>query len=144
MLMDQNFRREVTQDVLMEYRRLQHCFPFLGRFRAFEVVSILGLNVIVIFLIVTRTDWSQGEVEAAFFVVAAPADYGQIHQRFLLPALLQLYNYGVTTREGCNEKKTWSNIVHREVLVQIRFPDYFLNRFREYLNRERDAFIVRD
>ena len=72
------------------------------------------------------------------------ADNGQIHQRFLLPALLQFYNHRVTTREGSHEKKTWSNIVYREVLMQISFPDYFLNRLREYLNRERDAFIVRD
>lgn len=116
---------------LTDYRglRARHFIPFIPSIIYAILLQIVSVLVYAIFLsIFERRSRALREHPAVLN----------------LPSLLQLYHHGVTTREAGHKQQTRSNVVHREVLMLVCLPDYLLNRLREYLNRERDAFIVRD
>lgn len=143
-LADQDFGGEVAEDVLLVHGHLQLGIPFLDGLEEFCVVECFLADVALILFIVFLPDGRQCEIEAAGLVGASAADDGQVQQRLLFPAGLHLDDGGVAAGEGGDKKEAGRDVVDGKVLVEVGFPDDFLDLFRQHLNGERDGFVVRD
>ena len=132
------------KDVLLVHGHLQLGIAFLEGFEEFCVVEGFLANIALIFLVVFLPDGRQGEIEAAGLVGASATDDGQVQQGLFFPAGLHLDDGGVAAGEGCYEEEAGRDVVDGKVLVEVGFPDDFLDLFRQDLNGERDAFVVRD
>ena len=144
MLADQDFGGEVAEDVLLIHGHLQLGIPFLQWFEEFCVVEGFLANIAFILLVVFLPDGRQGEVKAAGLVGASAADDGQVQQGLFFPAGLHLDDGSVTAGKGGYEEEAGRDVVDGKVLVEVGFPDDFLDFLGQDLNGERDAFIVRN
>ena len=143
-LADQDFGGEIAEDVLLVHGHLQLGIAFLEGFEEFCIVEGFLANIALIFLVVFLPDGRQGEIEAAGLVGAPAADDGQVQQGLFFPAGLHLDDGGVAAGEGGYEEEAGRDVVDGKVLVEVGFPDDFLDFLGQHLNGERDAFVVRD
>ena len=144
MLADKDFGGEVAEDVLLVHGHLQLGIAFLQRFEEFGIIECFLADVALVLLVVFLPDGRQGEIEAAGLVGASAADDGQVQQGLFFPAGLHLDDGGVAAGEGGYEEEAGRDVVDGKVLVEVGFPDDFLDLFRQHLNGERDGFVVRD